>query len=339
MSPKLNSSITIHKLASDLGLRPTENPVQVILAYCHRSVKKFLAEHGHCASLGELLNLLASKLGTRILEINDSDRLRKIQREYVNRGEKIFATLEQELSDDDCYGITFRLQNPELWELHHVSIIDCRGEKRYRRYHTKWHEIGHLLILTDQTRLAFRRTHDAYHPKSAEESLVDAIAGEFSFYRSIITPAVTGQISFEKIEQIRATYCPEASVYSAMLNVSKLWPTPCIWIEARLAGRKSEENSLQHSFGFNGHSQKSLRAVHTSANDAARAVGFGIIQNFRVPKKSVIYRVFEQDLPSSQAIEDLSWWECSDGTRLSDCKVRVQAKRIGESIHALIVPV
>src|SRR5215469_14462521 len=96
MSPKLNSSITIHKLATDLGLRPTENPVQVILAYCHRSVKKFLAEHGHCASLGELLNLLASKLGTRILEINDSDRLRKVQREYVNRGEKIFATLEQE---------------------------------------------------------------------------------------------------------------------------------------------------------------------------------------------------------------------------------------------------
>jgi len=240
MSPKLNSSISIHRLAADLGLRPTENPVQVILAYCHRSVKKFLAEHGHCAGLGELLNLLASKLGTRIIETNDSDQLRKVQHDYVNRGEKIFATLEQELADDDCYGITFRLQNPELWELHHVSIIDCRGQKRYRRYHTKWHEIGHLLILTDQTRLAFRRTHDLYQPKSAEESLVDAIAGEFSFYRSIIAPALTGQISFEKIEQIRATYCPEASVYSAILNVSKLWPTPCIWVEARLAGRKSD---------------------------------------------------------------------------------------------------
>jgi hypothetical protein len=338
MSAKLNSSLAVHRLAADLGLRPTENPVQVILAYCHRSVKKFVAEHGGCAGLNELLDLLANKLGTRVVEISDDEQLYKVQREYVNRGEKIFAMLNQELADADCYGITLKLQNAEPWEQQYISIIDCRGRKRQRRYHTKWHELGHLLILTDQTRLAFRRTHDSHHPKSAEESLVDAIAGEFSFYRSLLAQHLTGKISFQKIEHIRASLCPEASAYSAVLNISKLWPTPCIWIEAQFKAKKSHENGLQHSFGFQAPPQKALRVVYANANDAARAVALGIIPNFRVPRKSVIYRVFEDGSPCSEAHEDLAWWESTDGTRLPGCGVRVQAKRIGESVHALIVP-
>jgi hypothetical protein len=339
MCAKLNTSLAVHRLAADLGLRPTESPVQVVLAYCHRSVKKFITEHGGCLGLNELLNLLANKLGTRIVEINDNEQLYKIQREYVNRGEKIFATLDQELGEDECYGITFKLQNAESWEMQYVSIIDCRGRKHQRRYHTKWHEIGHLLILTGQTRLAFRRTHDVHHPKSAEESLVDAIAGEFSFYRSLLAQHLKGEISFQKIEQIRVSCCPEASIYSAILNISKLWPTPCIWIEAQLGAKKSQENVLQHSFGFQEPAKKALRAVHTNANDAARAIGLGIIPNFRVPRTSVIYRVFEEGLPYADAHEDLAWWESSNGTRLTGCRVSVQAKRIGDSVHALIVPV
>ena len=339
MSPKLNSSLTIHRLASDLGLRDTESPVQVILAYCHRTVKKFLADHGPVASLSELLDLVANKLGTRIVEIHSNEELHKLQQEYVKRGEKIFATLDKELGEGECDGITFKLVSPAFWEQPYISIIDCRNRKSQRRYYTKWHELGHLLILTDQTRFAFRRTHDLYQPKSAEESLVDAIAGEFSFYRMILARHLTGEISFEKIEEIRRTCCPEASFYSSVLNVSKMWPTPCIWVEARLAAKKSQGNGVQHSFGFEPPAQKTLRAVHMNANDAARAQGIGMIPNFRVPRKSVIYRAFEGELSSAMAYEDLGWWESSDGTHLAACKVRVQAKRVGESVHALIVPV
>jgi hypothetical protein len=39
--------------------------------------------------------------------------------------------------------------------------------------------------------LAFRRTHDPTVPKSAEESLVDTIASEFSFYPQLLKPLVT----------------------------------------------------------------------------------------------------------------------------------------------------
>jgi len=43
--------------------------------------------------------------------------------------------------------------------------------------------------------------------------------------------------------------CPEASFYSSVLNVTKLWPSPCVWVEAKLA-RKKGENNGQHSFNF-----------------------------------------------------------------------------------------
>jgi hypothetical protein len=41
-------------------------------------------------------------------------------------------------------------------------ICGTSRKPRFRSYYTKWHEIGHLLILlTDQMRLAPRRTHAA----------------------------------------------------------------------------------------------------------------------------------------------------------------------------------
>lgn len=337
MGTKLNSSMAIQRLVLDLHLPASDNPVKTILTHCHRRVKKFLAEHGPCSDLAQLLDLLANKLGSTIVEIATDKQLEKLQTEYVGRGESIFATLDQEFADEDTYGITFKLQNPAGWEQPYVSIIDSRGRKRQRRYHTKWHELGHLLILTDQTRFAFRRSHDPAHPKSAEESLVDSIAGDLSFYRPLVAPHLTGELSFEKIEEMRATLCPEASMYSAVLNIAKLWPTPCIWVEARLASKKSEEDTSQQSFGFREPPERALRAVHANANDAARGLGLGVIPRFRIPQRSIITRVFESGT-CGEAQEDLGWWESSDGTRLAQCKVTVRAKQIGDTIHALIVP-
>lgn len=338
MSVKLNNSIAVHRLAADLGLKPSESPVQAVLAYCHRRVRDFLKNYGTCSSLVELLNLMANKLGTRIIEINNDEELRALEAHYACRGESIFAALDQYIAGSEDYGITLRLQRAELWEQPYISVIDCRGRKRQRRYHTKWHELGHLLILTDQTRLAFRRSHDSAHPKSAEESLVDSIAGEMSFYPDLVGPQLKGCISFERIDELRQRICPEASMYSAVLNLSKLWPTPCIWIEAQLAVKKSEERTLQASFGFRKPPCKALRAIHSSANEAARQYGLGAIPRFRVPKKSVINQVFEQGSSFGEAYEDLAWWESSSGTRLGKCEVHVQAKRIAESIHAFLVP-
>jgi hypothetical protein len=59
-----------------------------------------------------------------------------------------------------------------------------------------------------------------------------------------VAPHLTGELSFEKIEEMRIALCPEASMYSAVLNIAKLWPNPCVWVEARLAAKKSEENTF-----------------------------------------------------------------------------------------------
>jgi len=337
MCPRLNSSIIVHRLVSDLGLRASADPVRAVLLHCHKLVKEFLSDYPDCPNPAKLLEFLANKLGTRIVEIHSEVDLRRVAKEYTDRGERAFATLEQELADEQSYGITIKLRTHHSWEPGYVSVVDCRGRKQQRSYHTKWHELGHLLILTDQTRLAFRRTHDPTQPKSAEESVVDAIAGEFSFYPRMVKPLAHGEISFEKIEVIRAQACPEASFYSSVLNIAKLWPTPCVWIEAKLAYKK-KENGSQQSFGFQEAPRQMLRAVHASPNDAARQLGLVVIPNFRVPNESVIHRVFYDDLPHAEAEENLALWRSSDGTQLANRQVRVKAKRLSGYIHALILP-
>lgn len=337
MCARLNSSIVVHRLACDLGLRGSVDPVRAVLSYCHRVVKGFLSDFPDCPSPAKLLDFLANKLSTRMIEIHSEQDLRRTIAEFTSRGERAFATLEQELSDEQSYGITLKLQSRQLWEPAYVSIIDCRGRKKQRSYHTKWHELGHLLILTDQTRFAFRRTHDPTLPKSAEESLVDTIAGEFSFYPRMIMPFARGEISFEKIQEIRERQCPEASFYSSVLNLSKLWPTACIWLEAKLALKKSQNNG-QHAFSFKQPARPSLRAVYATPNEAARQLQITIIPYFRVPNESVIHRVFYDELPYAESEENLSLWVSSDGKRLGNCPVRVKAKRINDSVHALVIP-
>jgi hypothetical protein len=336
MSPRLNGSIVIHRLAGDLGLRSSATPVNSVLLYCHKRVKEFLTDFADCRTPALLLEFLANKLSTRLCEIHTDEELRNLQREYVARGENGFATLVNEFAVEDTYGITLKLQKPHLWEPHYVSIIDARGTKKQRSYHTKWHELGHLLILTDQTRLAYYRSHDPSQPKSAEESLVDVVAGEFSFYPPMVKPLAKGEISFARIEELRSILCPDASAYSSIMNLAKLWPTPTIWVEAKLARKKCEQDNGQGSFGFRKKNPPLLRAVHTVANSTAKELGLMIIPNFRVPTQSVIHQVFSNGMDSLSAREDLSMWCSSDGKRLPKSPVHIEAKRIGESIHALV---
>jgi hypothetical protein len=94
----------------------------------------------------------------------------------------------------------------------------------------------------------------------------------------------------------------------------------------------------QQAFGFRETPRAALRALYATPNDAARQLEITIIPNFRVPTQSVIHSVFYDDLPCTEAEENLAMWESSGGTRLPNRRVRVNAKRIGDSVHALIVP-
>lgn len=67
--------------------------------------------------------------------------------------------------------------------------------------------------------------------------------------------------------------------------------------------------------------------------------GIKVIPNFRVPPKSIIYRVFHEGLSYAEAVEDLSLWGSSSGTRWSGGPALVKARRVGDSVQALIIPV
>ncbi len=87
-----------------------------------------------------------------------------------------------------------------------MSIIDCRGEKSWRNYFSKWHELAHLLTLTPQTRFKFCRTHCVAEQKDPEEAAMDVIAGAVGFLPDLIREHASGDISFDKVFQLRRSY-------------------------------------------------------------------------------------------------------------------------------------
>lgn len=328
MAINLNNHIIIQRLARDLGLKNFAEPLAKIVDYCRRKVQKLIEDFDGRNTPAEILPWLAGKLSTCFIEINDDSDLDRVIAEYGKKKEYAFATLEQEFSG--CTeGITLRLSRRQLWEPEFVSIIDCRGRRRLRRYHTKWHELVHLLIMTDQSRMEFRRTHEVGQEKSAEERLVDIIAGELSFFPVFVQPYIRGEITFAKIEQIRSAVCPDASFTSSAINISKMWSSPCIWLEARLQAKK----------GSAAGSPQALRAVKISENKSARERGLRMILNFRVPENSIVFRSFYGRTFDSEAVENLNWWKASSGTRLEDCSIKVEVKDFADSVQALITPV
>jgi hypothetical protein len=337
MSPAaLKRNYKIHALASDLGIRPTGDPIREIVRFCEKRVRRFLRDFPDCRTLSQLLEISASKLGTRFEEIHSDDQLDEVRTRYLRQGERAFASLHEELSAL-VFGLTFKRISRKSWELPYVSVVDCRGEKKFRSYYTKWHELGHLLILTDQMRLTFRRTHFGLDDKDPEEALVDVIAGAFGFLPDLVRPLAKGQLSFDQIENIRTKLCPEASQLSSLIGIAKAWPTPCILLQAQMALKRGERRELaQGTLGFQEKPKEMLRAVQVTSNDAAREANVVIFPNMRIPESSIINRVFAGDAVDGQAAEDLSWWESSDGSRLPSAKVLVQVRTSWDGVRALI---
>src|SRR5947208_3323985 len=215
MSSRLKSSVNIWKLASDLGLNPKDDAVREVVAHCKKQVIEILKD---CQDFNKLLDFIAATVGTVFEEIYDDSDLLRVKSKYLKAGESGFATLENELHDD-VFGITFKRLHAEMWEKQYVSVIDCRGDKAARCYFTKWHEIAHLLTLTPQLRLCFRRTH-VVSAKDPEETLMDIIAGELGFLPELIRDRVHRPISFEEIQRLHDELCPDASFQSSIIGLA-----------------------------------------------------------------------------------------------------------------------
>lgn len=339
MAFKLKNSAVIWKLAKDLGIKSIIDPVDDILRFCEKKIKIFLREYPECKTLTDFLNVVAAKVRTKIIEVRSDEDLDALQKEYVARGEVIFATLKKEL-EGEVLGITIRLQKHEPWENEFVSIIDCRGDKAARSYFTKWHEIAHLLALTDQQRLQFHRTQHRSPQHDPEEAMIDIIAGKFGFYEAFISKHAKGDASFELIENLCSELCTESSYQAALIGFIKAWPKPCLLLYCEPSLKKGEQAILdQFGFDFNELPTLRLRATKITPSIPATTTGIRIHQNMRVPESSVIYSVFHGDVDYAEAEENLSSWEASNGSCLPDRAVKVIAKRRRGGVYAIISPV
>lgn len=338
MRNRLDSKSQIWTLAADLGLKTSESPSRSILQFVTTRIRR-LAKKFRCTSLNELLTATAGEVETTFEEVRSDRDLHRVRLTYVSKGENAFANLEEELRGAEDYAITIRRVRQEEWEPQFVSVIDCRGEKVFRSYFSKWHELAHLLTLTPQMRLVFRRTHCASAVRDPEEMLMDAIAGDVGFFQDFLSIDTSTDISFEDIRRIRDESCPDASLEAATIGIVKALPVPCILLKAEMALRKRESvKALQIGLGIGEPTPTpALRAVHITVNDPAREIGIRFHKNWRVPSQSVISRVFA-DGGCSESAEDLSWWVTSDGSRLDPCPVLVKARKVWDSVQALLVP-
>ena len=337
MPPGLRSSFQIARLAADLGLDHRRDPVAAILAFCHGRINDILREF-RCGTLSTLMSATAAMLDTLFVEIHDDVDLVNVRAGYLARDELVFATLAQQLGAH-VYAITFKLTRPREGDRRFVSIIDCRGAKAARSYFSKWHELAHLLTLTSQARLKFCRTHTEPDEKDPEETLMDVIAGEVGFLPELVRPHATGEISFDRIADLREQLCPDASEQASLIGLVKSWPAPCVLVQARPGLKADERRSLaQGRFAFHDGPAAVLRAVNVTVNSAAESAGLTIHRNMRIPGESVIARVFENSVTSLEAEEDLAWWTSSSGRGLAPRPVTVRARRHWNAAEALIVP-
>jgi hypothetical protein len=334
---RLKSDPQVWRLAADLGLRPTTDPVANIRELCRKRIRGLIRDF-RCATLRDLLDTATASLDTLIVEIRSDEQLEQVKREYVGKGEVAFATLDKELGPE-TFAITFRRRRALPGERGFVSVIDCRGEKAWRAYFSKWHELAHLLTLTDQARLSFCRTHSDLENRDPEEALMDVLAGDAGFFLDLVTPHAAGPLTFDRVASLREQLCPEASDQASLIGFVRAWPQPALLLRAQPALKKAEQaGRAQASFAFRTPPSPALRAVQVTANDCATAAGLSIPLNMRVPEKSVIYRVFSGGEQIGEADEDLSWWTSSGGGRLSEFPVHVTARRKGDHLQVLLLP-
>lgn len=296
-----------------------------------------LARQGSCKTPTDLLAVAQNALRTVFREIHTDAELMDLRSEYISRNELGFAQIVDELSSPSVYAITLKLNSPRAAKGEHpyVSVIDCRGTKAWKGHYSKWHELAHLLTLTSQTRIAFRRTHGDV-VNDPEEQLMEVIAGDGAFLPELVVPHIREPISFDAMSRLRQQICPEASELASQIGFVNAWPVPCLSLRVEMALKKSQERArAQKALPFHEPPKPALRAVKVSVNPSAQRRGLSIPRNMRVPEQSVITRVYREG-GYLLAEENLSWWSSSTGGPLGDEPILVAARYMRDHVQVLV---
>ena len=319
------------RLAADLGAKAGDDPVAFILGYAEKRVRA-AAKKLHARTLPELLDATAQEVSTRFEIVETDDELTRLVATNVARGETGFAQLPNDFKDS--YGVTLRLLKRREWEPERVSVIDCRGSKKYKSYYTKWHELAHLLTLTQQEQLKFRRTHA--QRQAADEALMELVAGHFGYWSEILQPHLTGELTFEALTRIRSEQCPEASWQSFVHAAIDRWTEPAAYLKAAMGLKRAEERQRNQAAMWLMPAAGKLRLADVVVNGPARTRGAELFPNMRVPEQSILHRIYAREQDIGSANECLSMWESSDRGALRECAVVVKGRRAYEAVEGLI---
>lgn len=340
---KLDRSPRILAMAAALKVGG-EGAVTNIVGFCHRLVRKWCQEAGGVSNIDQVQQVVCRRLRLVFEEFHDLDELKAIIKKYVAKGEIVFASLINDFDKDTFATLLERRKiGPESTD-RYVAVIDCRGEKAYKRYFSRWHEISHLLTLHDQLELPFHRTVSNGDPV---ERLMDIIAADVGFFSPLFLPyidaemSVNGRLTFDGVERIRQAFCPEAS-FQATLNacVARI-DSPAVVVEAGWGWKKAEKERVENDlFGAFDAPQPKIRALKVRPNSGARG-SLLIHENMEVPSSSVIARLllgvgdceFTREAGDD---ENLCSWEHSDGRCLANVDVYVEGRRVGDEVIALV---
>ena len=344
---RLGQESEVVQLAAELHVDWRQNAVENIMALCHSKILGWLQDSVKISTIQELERLVCRRLKLVFEMVWSDEDLSQIIRKYVGLGEPIFATLRDQL-DSKTYGsLIERRRITGTSKDRYVAVIDCRGVKAARRFFTRWHEIAHLLTLHGQLELPLHRSSN-----SPTERLMDAIAGEIGFYEPLFGPVLAEELAKERfltfgtVERIRQRFCPDAS-FQATLNacVNRLGSAALV-MEARIGYKKSEQRELdsrQRQLIQSVAPRAKLRVYSVAGNKRAVRSQLKVHQNMQVPPASLIYKLFVNDGGTVRSeiagVESLGVWRHSDGSSLANIAVRIEARRLPDSVLALVLPV
>lgn len=341
----LDRSEEVRGLAAAMGVSAAGGVVAGLMAHCRSRVGRWVLEAGGVGSIDDVERVVCNRLGLVIEEAwTDADLVGLCGR-YVSQGEPVFGCLWAQF-DAGTYAVLIRCRNlAGTGVARHVAVIDCRGEKRHRRFFSRWHEIAHMMMLPPSVESPVHRSGAG---QSAVERLMDVIAADLGFFEPVFGPVLAaevesaGGLSFAGVERVRRGYCPRAS-YESTLHacVDRLGKAAMI-LEVGFGGDGGGVRCFPEGVNRNGGLRNELRVLKSVSNAQARGIGLVVWRNCRVPGKSVLADFFfgaEEWCAASECelIEDSALWRGA-GLTWSGERLRIAMAMRGGRVLAMVFP-
>ncbi len=325
------------RTAKLLGL-PSYGPGadKAIVNYCRSQVAQLVAEHGLPPTVDGLLRRVALCLEVEFVEIHDDEDLQHLLKKIPPSVEPLMARVKDELNEETD-AITIRRLNPRPYERRYLAVINCQSEHYFRRFFSKWHELGHRLIDGEQLMIAFRKTSS--DRKDPGEVLVDKVAGELAFFSDIVAPKAKRLLresgpTFKAVESLRKSVARDASRQASALALMRHAKGPAWYIRCALSLKPSEARRKSLP-GNEKVFVPTLRVQEVHSNEMAVQSGVRIHRWMRIPMSSHIRRAYAtgEDLTGIERLDD---WETSEGGSIGSIPILIDTRNFGNEVAALV---